>query len=338
MPRQARLDAPGTLHHVMARSIERRKIFLGPEDYEEFLGRLEKGSVFAGAQILAWSLLPNHFHLLLRSGEVGLSTIMRRLMTGYVVSFNLRHRRHGHLFQNRYKSVVCEEEVYLLELVRYIHLNPLRARLVRTVEELADYPYSGHSALLGNVKRPWQQTREVLAQFAKRTDAARRRYEEFVAAGVSEGRRSELVGGGLRRSSGAGRELPRRGKKRGAEGGYDERILGSSAFVSTVLRQAEREGRSARRRGLRAVGVAELAERVAELSGVGVEELRSGSRRRAVVEARRALTQVAIGELGHPGAAVARYLEMATSTANRSAGQGELSPLAKRLLEALEGE
>ena len=95
-----------------------------------------------------------HFHILLRTGPTPLSKTMRRLMTGYAVTFNKRHKRSGHLFQNRYKSIVCEEDPYLLELIRYIHLNPLRAKLVQDLEELDKYPWAGHSAILGHRKNP----------------------------------------------------------------------------------------------------------------------------------------------------------------------------------------
>ena len=167
MPRQSRLDAPGTLHHVIARGIERRKIFWKEDDYEEFVRRLDSVSSRTDVRVFAWSLLPNHFHLLLRTGDVGLSSVMRGLMTGYAAAFNRRHRRHGHLFQNRYKSIVCEEEVYVLELVRYIHLNVLRARVVSNLEELGRYRYAGHSALLGEAERPWQGTEWVLGRFGE---------------------------------------------------------------------------------------------------------------------------------------------------------------------------
>src|SRR5512142_1383876 len=90
---------------------------------------------------------------------------MRRLLTGYAVAFNLRHGRTGHLFQNRYKSIVCEEDPYLLELVRYIHLNPLRSRVVRTLEELDMYRWSGHSVLVGRVKQEWLERQYVLNRF-----------------------------------------------------------------------------------------------------------------------------------------------------------------------------
>jgi REP-associated tyrosine transposase len=130
MPRQARIDAPGALHHIIARGIERKAIFRDTQDYSNFLNRLGNLLIESSTACFAWVLMPNHIHLLLKTGITSISTIMRRLLTGYAISFNRRHKRHGHLFQNRYKSFLCEEEPYLLELVRYIHLNPLRARLV----------------------------------------------------------------------------------------------------------------------------------------------------------------------------------------------------------------
>ena len=154
MPRQARLDAPGVLQHVMALGIERRKIFWDDKDRASFLERFAVILEEAQTQCYAWALIPNHFHLLLRTGPTPLSTVMRRLMTGYAVTFNIRHRRSGHLFQNRYKSVVCEEDPYLLELMRYIHLNPLRANLVKDLKELDKYLWTGHSAILGRRKNP----------------------------------------------------------------------------------------------------------------------------------------------------------------------------------------
>jgi REP element-mobilizing transposase RayT len=127
MPRQARIDSPGLLHHLISRGLERREIFRTFEDYRDFMDRIEISPQKSPNQILAWALMPNHFHLLIRSGKGGMTSFMRRLMSGYATSFNARHRRVGYLFQNRYKSIVCEEDTYLKELVRYIHLNPLRA-------------------------------------------------------------------------------------------------------------------------------------------------------------------------------------------------------------------
>ena len=150
MPRQPRLDISGLLHHVIVRGIERGIIFCDDTDRRDFLYRFSSLLTETGTECLAWALIPNHFHLLLRPGETSLSSFMRRLLTGYAVTYNRRHERSGHLFQNRYKSIVCEEDVYLLELIRYIHLNPLRAKLVPDIEKLDSYLWCGHAELMGH--------------------------------------------------------------------------------------------------------------------------------------------------------------------------------------------
>jgi len=167
MPRLARLDAPGVLHHLMIREIERRKIFWNEQDREDFLDRLSRLLPETDTACYAWVFISNHAHFLFRSGQVSLATVMRRLLTGYAVSFNRRHKRRGHLFQNRYKSIVCQEDTYLRELVRYIHLNPIRAGMVATLSDLNDYAYCGHSALMGRRNRAWQDVDYVLSYFGK---------------------------------------------------------------------------------------------------------------------------------------------------------------------------
>jgi putative transposase len=234
MPRRARLDAPGALHHIIFRGIDRGKIFRDDDDRDAFLERL--GSILTATRTacFAWALIPNHVHLLLRTGETPISQVMRCLLTGYAVGFNRRHRRHGHLFQNRYKSILCQEGSYLLELVRYIHLNPLRAKLVRDMAELDELKHCGHSAVLGRHPREWQDVDGVLTHFGERRPTARAGYRGFVANGVALGRRPELSGGGLVRSLGGWDEVKRR-RKAGEWGKSDERILGDSDFVQAVL-------------------------------------------------------------------------------------------------------
>jgi REP element-mobilizing transposase RayT len=109
----------------MVRGIERRKIFRDNQDRNHWIERMGAVLEDTATPCFAWALMSNHVHLLLRTGRVPLSTVMRRLLTGYAVSFNRRYRRHGQLFQNRYKSILCQEDPYLRELVRYLHLNPL---------------------------------------------------------------------------------------------------------------------------------------------------------------------------------------------------------------------
>jgi putative transposase len=136
MPRQSCLDFPGSLHHIMTRGIERKDIFTNKDDYSDFLERLGKILLETNTKCYAWSLMNNHFRLLLQSSDSKITKVMRRLLTGYAINFNKRHKRSGHLFQNRYKSVLCDEEQHLLQLVQYIHLIPLRDKLVKTIKSL----------------------------------------------------------------------------------------------------------------------------------------------------------------------------------------------------------
>jgi len=311
MPRGPRLDAPGALHHVMVRGLERQAIFRTEEDRRDFVDRLAKLCDRTGLAILGWALLPNHLHLLARTGRLSLATAMRRLLTGYAINFNRRHRRAGHLFQNRYKSILVEEDPYLLELVRYIHLNPLRAGVVSDLAALDRYPWTGHSALVGRVPRPWQVVEEVLRQCGGRLQAARRAYRAFVSAGVSQGRRPELQGGGLRRSAGGweGVAALRRGRERWAA---DERILGGSAFVERMLREAP----SPPARGMQAAAwrLPGLIERVAQAYALTADEVTGGSKRRAVVAARSVVSALAVRELGLPLVKVARAMSISSQT------------------------
>ena len=129
------------MHHIIVRGIDRQKIFTNDEGRDNFLSRLCAILTETKTDCYAWALIPNHFHLLFRTGNVSISKVMRCLLTGYAIWYNRRHGRYGHLFQNRYKSILCQEEAYLLELVRYIHLNSLRAKVVFDLKELDSYPY-----------------------------------------------------------------------------------------------------------------------------------------------------------------------------------------------------
>src|SRR4030042_3350568 len=225
MPRQARLDFPGTLHHVICRGIEKQDIVTDDYDQNNFIERLGNLASKTQTSIYAWVLMTNHAHILLRSGPQGLSDFMRKLLTGYAISYNRRQKRHGYLFQNRYKSIICEEENYLLELVRYIHLNPLRAGLVQTLDELDAYPYSGHSVIMGREGHKWQDREYVLRLFGAKDGRAKKEYRSFVEAGIGQGRRPELVGGGLVRSRGGWSQVISMRRRRVAEKG-GERVLG----------------------------------------------------------------------------------------------------------------
>jgi putative transposase len=311
MPRQARLDAPGTLHHVMIRGIEGANIFRDDKDREHFLSRLGEIGKATGTRILAWALMDNHVHLLLFSGSSGLPSFMRKLLTGYAVWFNRRHQRAGHLFQNRYKSIVCEEDRYLLELVRYIHLNPMRSHVVRNLEELDTYHWSGHGVLVGKVRHDWQERGYVLNRFGRVEKQSIRAYRKFIEEGKGLGRRPELVGGGLVRSLGGWSKVLSL-RSRGEEVEYDSRILGSGDFVQVVMREAEEAiARQVRNRGRKSIE--KIMRRMCRKSGVSENELRSGSQRRRVSEVRSEIACFLSREMGISMAEMARRLGVGTS-------------------------
>jgi len=323
MPRLARLDAPGVLHHIIIRGIERRKIFRDDRDRENFLERLGRLLMETKTACYAWTFLGNHAHFLLRTGAVPISTLMRRLLTGYVVSFNRRYKRHGHLLQNRYKSIVCQEDTYFQELVRYIHLNPLRAGRVPHLGALNSYPYCGHSALMGKMKRPWQDVDYVLHSFGKRIGNARKGYLAYVEAGVAQGRRRDLIGGGLVRSLGgwAGVEKLRlRGQEHIKS---DERILGDSDFVDSLLAQAEEHYTRQCQLQRRGYGLKQIAERVAEIYRVDAGKVIAKGRQQQLVNAWSLFCFWAVRELEIPLTELARRLEMSPPAIGYGVQRGE---------------
>lgn len=330
MPRQARIDAPGLLHHVIARGLERRKIFNDKRDYDDFLGRIEISLAKSPNQILAWALMPNHFHMLIRSGAGGLSRFMRRLMSGYAVAFNGRHRRSGYLFQNRFKSIVCEEETYLLELVRYIHLNPVRAGLVKSVSELIEFPYSGHSAIMGVIARPWQDTMEIVRKFGSKD-----RYATFVFEGQKQGRRPDLVGGGLVRSKGGMGEVLQ-SRREGDLQAYDSRVLGDGDFVERVTKEAEtllKKKIELRRQG---INLRSIARQITESAGLERRALFTRGRRDPVSRAKAVLIFMGVDLFSRTTKEMAALTKMSLAGASKARERGEIlvnqDPIWKNLL------
>jgi REP element-mobilizing transposase RayT len=321
MPRQSRIDAPDALHHIIVRGIERREIFLDDQDRYNFLERLGGILERTGTICYAWSLIPNHTHILLRTGTAPIATVMRRLLTGYAVSFNHRHKRHGHLFQNRYKSILCQKDPYLLELVRYIHLNPLRAKLVVDMDALGKYPFCGHGVVMGKCVQPWQDIETVLAYFGKKMGPARRSYRAYVTRGVEDGRRWDLTGGGLIRSTG-GWAAVKTLRKEKVHVKSDERILGDGDFVERIL--AENHERYEARYALKArgVGLEDVAVRVAELLGMPAEQVWRAGKTRPQVKARSLLCYWAVRELNESMTAMARRLGISTAAVSKSINRG----------------
>jgi putative transposase len=323
MPRKARIDAPGALHHIICRGIERKQIFRNDADRDSFLARLSDILLDTSTFCFAWALIPNHFHLLLRTGSTPIASVMRRLLTGYAVTFNHRYRRHGQLFQNRYKSILCEEDAYLLELVRYIHLNPLRAKLVADMDGLDKYPYAGHAVLTGKSNCEWQNAEYVLGHFGKNISRARKLYKEFVRDGLAMGRRPDLTGGGLIRSLGGWKRAKKTLSKMERSKG-DERILGGSNFVDDVLRRAEEELHRREQLKLAGYGLEELAVNVAGLFDIEPARIFKAGKYPRIVQARGLFCYWAVRELGWTATALAKKLHISQPAVSMAVKRGEL--------------
>jgi REP element-mobilizing transposase RayT len=322
MPRKNRLDAPGALHHIIARGNGRQKIFYDDSDRDQFVERLGRIIKETGTDCYAWALIPNHFHLLLRTGQTPVATVMRRLLTGHAAGFNRRHGRNGHLFQNRYRSILCDKEPFFLELVRYIHLNPLRVGIQKDLAALDRFPYCGHSGILDASLNAWQNTETVLAQFGRTRNQAKTCYRNFVIEGIDQGRRPDLTGGGLIRSMG-GWDVVKQMRIEKARIKSDERILGDSDFVEKTLAETEHAHDRQIRLRLKGIDVNQLAECVSKLLDVPVEHIWSAGKQRSLVMARGVLCHWAVKELGITMTSLAKRFNLSVAAISKSVVRGE---------------
>lgn len=325
MPRGTRLDAPGALHHVMQRGIERGTMFRDAVDYQRFLDSAGRHFLATRTRCVAWALMPNHLHLLLVSGSTPLSRVLQGLFTGYAVTFNHRWRRSGHLFQGRYKSLLCETDPYLLELVRYIHLNPVRAQLCEGLSELARYRWTGHQALMGKAEIPWQDTATVLEEFGGKTSSAREAYLTFCREGLRDTPDRKMAGEGLRRLVEGGWEALRE-RRKGESEWADERLLGSEGFVAETLKMAEEQERWRSRVKRHGTTVERLLVLAAHKARIEVKDVIGSGKRPAQVKARALACYWLVGRLGYPGVQVARRLGITAAAVSQSRTRGAQLP------------
>ncbi len=250
--------------------------------------------------------------MLFKSGKEGISAVMRKQLTWYAQYYNRRHTRTGHLFENRYKSILCDEDTYLLALVRYIHLNPIRAKIIQTMEEQDRYPWTGHRTIIGKADSPWMDIDTVLSEFGSRRGKAILEYRRFVREGIGEGRDPALTGGGLIRSQGGWSQvMAMRGRSRKEE--YDERILGSGDFVHAVVQEAEdRQLRQIKHKRSEKT-IQKIIDEECKGRQINPLELKAGGKRSGVCDTRAHIAYRCREELGASAAEVARYLGVNTS-------------------------
>lgn len=301
MARQRRIDIPNGIYHVITRGIDGKTIFKKPTDKREFLTQLEEVLASGHGQCYAWALMENHVHLCIRTGEETLANMMRRLFTKYAIYFNKHYKRHGYLFQNRYKSILCQEETYLQELIRYIHLNPVRAGVITKQEELDEYPWTGHSALVGKEKREWQNINEILLRYSENRLTAIERYKAFIEEGwekpVKMG--NEIM---PKRKTGKWKITENHERWRG-----EEIILGDDEFISMVMKRAE-EVLDQKDKLKRKWTADRLIKTICEKVGMKESELQQRSRISQLADVRGVIAYIGCCQIGLNGAELARRL------------------------------
>ncbi|HEU4395361.1 MAG TPA: transposase [Planctomycetota bacterium] len=284
MARTARQDFRGALQHVMVRGIERRRIFLDDEDRHQFVSRLDLVVRETGTRCFAFAAMPNHFHLLLETGPTPLSLVMRCLGTAYAMDFNRRHERVGYVFQNRFLSKLVRNDGGLLAVVRYVHLNPVRAGLVADLDALAIHPWTGHAALMGRRRADFLDTEFVLSRLASETGTARAELVRWMALGL---RPPDPDADPTADPGGAASPPP---------ADDPPEVADPAASIEAWRRGMLERGWSAPR----------VVWAVCERFDVDPDALRGGDRSPPVSRAREAVAGLASGVLGHPHATVAR--------------------------------
>lgn len=280
MARKPRIEYPGAFYHVITRGNRRGTIFKDDKDRERFLQMLLEYKERYGFILYAYTLMNNHIHLLIETGKVPLSRIIQGLLQSHTQWYNGKYRTVGHLFQGRYKAILCDKNNYLLNLIRYIHLNPVRAGLVK---DPADYKWSSHRIYLGIEESDLVDCDFVLTQFAKTRKRSIKLYEEFVMEWIGEGRKEEFY-----------RII-------------DQRFLGDEDFIKDVKNVAGEKALKGEIT-LRDKSFADIAKKVEEIVGLGGKMLRGRNRSQKLTEARSLFVRLCLLYTNHKRKDIARYL------------------------------
>jgi REP element-mobilizing transposase RayT len=311
MARKPRVYFPGALYHVTLRGNAGQAIFFDDRDRTRFYLLLQEGVERFRHCIHAFCLMSNHVHLAVQVSDIPLSRIVQNVSFRYTKWINWRQNRTGHLFQGRYKAVLVDADAYLLELVRYIHLNPVRAGIVKEPEA---YLWNSHRAYLGLEEIPWLTTEWVLGQFSKKTGSARKGYARFIEDGRKRGKQKEY--------------------QKGSE--TDSRILGDESFIERVLEKEERRSR-------RRVSLDRILREVCKSFTLKEEELLVSGRGHALSRARGMAAWVVMecgaGTLGELSRRTGRDITTLSSGAKRLQKRAktdlELAGKVRRLLDSL---
>ena len=300
MPRKPRIEFPGAFYHVIVRGNQKQRVFKDAADYQKYLLTLTVYKNRTSSRIYAFVFMSNHVHLLIETGDIPLSKVMQGINQTYTLYFNRRYKTVGHLFQGRYKAILCERNAYLLGLIKYIHQNPLRARIV---ERFDTYAWSSHHAYTGkNNPLGLVDTDQVLHLFSETKTRARRKYLEFMAEqdGYERGEVYATI---------------------------DQRLKGGDEFVDRILEQHDKEQVKPR---LRRPTLDAIADVIEKLHKIGLSDLRSSAKTREIARARK-IFGILAHDRGYKAIEIGRYLQKDPSKlTNYLRERGDVDPEVKR--------
>jgi REP element-mobilizing transposase RayT len=279
MARKHRIEYEGAFYHVITRGNQKQKVFKSTGDFQKYLTLLASYKQRYHFRLYAYVLMGNHVHLLIETCDTALSKILQGINQSYTMYFNKKYRTVGHLFQGRYKAILCDRDRYLLELLKYIHHNPLRAGLAKT---LAMYHWSSHRAYLaGTDVTGLVDTEPAFRMFSEYKGRARKHYEAFMNDGISV-------------------------KKEDIYATIDQRLLGDGKFIEHVTQKYGGEVRRERKK--KEYTLAQIGAAVEKRYLIALAELRSWSRRADVLRGRRVISLIA-KEYGYTGREIAAFLK-----------------------------
>ena len=276
MARKPRIEYEGAFYHVIVRGNRREKIFRDNKDYLKYLEILSRYKDRYHFSIYCYVLMGNHIHLLLECGKTPLSKIQQGINQSYTTYFNRKHNTVGHLFQGRYKAILCDKDTYLLSLVKYIHLNPVRAKISTDADQ---YQWSSHKCYVG--KDSIVDTGRVLSMFSEDRGASRRLYREFIGDGVAVNRDA------VYRT-------------------VDQRVLGSEEFLDIVMERYD--GEIIKEKKEKEYTLAEIAEGVEKIKGVPLKHMRVHNKTQYITASRKLFILLA-AEYGYKGREIAGYIK-----------------------------
>jgi putative transposase len=308
MARKPRIEFKGAFYHVITRGNQRQKVFKDKDDFLKYLEILSNYKIRYKYFLYAFVLMNNHLHLLIETQEIPLSKILQGINQSYTTYFNRKYKTVGHLFQGRYKAILCDRDEYLLSLVKYIHSNPVRAKIVKTPDE---YQWSSHHSYTKRTDRVTMvDTDQVLRMFSEDKQRARKLYSAYISD-------SQIV------------------KKEDVYNTIGQRILGSEEFLDRVMERYD--GKLKKEKREREYTLYEIAKGIEKIFGVTLKQIRERSRSENITLGRRLLNLVA-KEYGYKGKEIGQYIRKDPALVTRDLREkGKLKKEMGKVISAMGG-